>query len=529
MARAQVAVAVFLWCTTFLWCTGARAQDQTLMFDGEVPSNGPDHFFVPFDVPEGIVEIEVRHDDMSTDNILDFGVDDPNGTRGWGGGTEEPAIIGVEAASRSYLYGPIGGGQWRVVIGKAKINMMPALYHLEVVLRQTATLPPQPERTPYMPAPALTTEARWYAGDFHTHSYDSTDARPPLEEMIVFAQGHGLDFIAITDHNNHAALSRFASVQANHADFLLVPGVEFTTYAGHANAIGATTFVDHKIGLPGVTIEGAAQQYRDQGAFFSINHPALDIGDLCIGCAWKHDLALELIDGMEIETGGFSQSGYLFTEVAIKKWDALCAQGRHVVAMGGSDDHDAGVDEGNFGSPISNPTTMVYAESLSVEGILAGLRAGRTVVKLQDANDPMIELSPDVPADGDTVRAEAFTLHVRVTGGTGDTLNIVADGAVHSEIAIDADPFDTDVAIEAPLEGESRWRAEVWNADGDPRTVTSHVWAAYQAGVRGGTTPTEAAGGCGCRLGHERGTIGWLTLIAGLGFIVVRRRTIPTP
>jgi hypothetical protein len=46
------------------------------------------------------------NDDNAVD-VLDFGVEDPQGFRGWGGGNVEPAVIGVQAASRSYLPGPL--------------------------------------------------------------------------------------------------------------------------------------------------------------------------------------------------------------------------------------------------------------------------------------------------------------------------------------------------------------------------------------------------------------------------------------
>src|SRR5690606_24207361 len=111
------------------------ASAEPIVFDGEVPADGPDHFFLDFDVPEGTQEIEVRHDDLSEANILDLGLDDPNGYRGWGGGTTEPAIVGVNAASRAYVPGPIPAGKWRVVVGKAKLVESPARYHVEVELR----------------------------------------------------------------------------------------------------------------------------------------------------------------------------------------------------------------------------------------------------------------------------------------------------------------------------------------------------------------------------------------------------------
>ena len=68
-----------------------------LLFEGTVPDGPETHFFVPFEVTdEDIVEIVVCHDDLSSANILDWGLDDPNGFRGWGGGNSEPAIVGIE-------------------------------------------------------------------------------------------------------------------------------------------------------------------------------------------------------------------------------------------------------------------------------------------------------------------------------------------------------------------------------------------------------------------------------------------------
>ncbi|MDJ0787267.1 MAG: hypothetical protein QNK05_10710, partial [Myxococcota bacterium] len=94
--------------------TGASA-DITIPLQGIVPSGPETHFFLPFEVPEGIVEIEIQHDDLSTANILDWGLDDPDGFRGWGGGKSEAAVVGVDAASPSYLPGPIPAGTWEVV------------------------------------------------------------------------------------------------------------------------------------------------------------------------------------------------------------------------------------------------------------------------------------------------------------------------------------------------------------------------------------------------------------------------------
>lgn len=468
-----------LFCCTILatltLAAPARAGETKLVLDGQVPDGGLDHFFVPFEVPPGTVEIEVQHDDLSEDNILDWGLDDPAGFRGWGGGNSEPAVVGLAAASRSYLAGPITAGEWRVVIGKAKLVDIPASFALTVILRDTGTQAPQPERAPYHPFAGLGGGPRWYAGDFHVHSRESGDAKPPLAEIAALARSRGLDFVEISDHNTLSQLEFFAAAQAAQTDLLFVPGSEFTTYAGHANAIGATLWVDHKIGQLGVTIAAAAEAYAAQGALFSINHPALDLGDVCIGCAWKHEIPAGLA-AVEVATGGLDKAGKFLTDDAIAFWDGLCGEGRHLAAIGGSDDHRAGVDLGAFDSPVGDPTTMVYADELSTPALLAGIAAGRTVVKLQGPGDPMVELAADTPLIGDTITADQVTLRATVTGApAGSSVRFVHNGNAGPPTAIDEDPFVATIVASAPDGGEDRWRAEVI-VDGKPRTITSHLW-----------------------------------------------------
>ena len=44
-----------------------------------------------------------------------------------------------------------------------------------------------------------------------------------------------------------------------------------------------------------------------QGGIFIVNHPMLDLGDACIGCAWKHvdDTPWDEVSGIEVITGNF--------------------------------------------------------------------------------------------------------------------------------------------------------------------------------------------------------------------------------
>jgi MYXO-CTERM domain-containing protein len=493
---------------------------EPIVLEGEVPEEGR-FFDVPFEVPPGTVELEVRHDDLASENVLDWGLEDPNGFRGYGGGNEEPAIVGERAASRSYLAGPLPAGMWRVTVGKAKIGKTPARYRIELHLRQTATLPPQPERQPYRPAAALRSEARWYAGDFHVHSLESGDARAPLDDLARFARGQGLDFVHLSDHNTTSTLDFLAQAQARHPELLLVPGVEYTTYSGHANAVGATAYVSPRLG-EGITLEEALRAYARQGALVSINHPTYDLGSQCIGCAWQLAVPREGFSAMEIGTGGWDKLGRFFSESAIAYWDWLLAQGHHLAAIGGSDDHRAGVDLNDTQSPISEPTTLVYARELSVEALLEGVRTGRTVVKLQGPEDPMVELDSEVPPTGDTVLAEGTRLSARITGGLGYEVRFVHNGVRLPPARVTSDPFVLERDVVAPESAEDRYRVEVW-VNGRPRTVTSHLWIARTMEARGVPGPVprvEESSGCGC--GAAPG--GWTAVVALAGLALWARR-----
>ena len=494
----------------------AQAAETTIDLSGAVAEDEYRHFSIPFEVPAGTLEIAVQQQSLVAKNILDFGIMDPTRAwRGWGGSRIEDVVINEKAATRSHVPGPIQPGTWQIVVGEAAVPVKPATFSLVVTLRDTVTLPPQTDRKPYVPSPPLSTEARWYAGDFHVHSIESNDASPTFDEIADYAKGRGLDFVHISDHNIHTQLDYLTDAQAKHPTLLFVPGAEYTTYWGHASAVGATQWVDDRTELPGHGIVQAVEQYREQGAFFSINHPELRLGDQCIGCAWEQDLPVEYVDGVEIGTGKLA----VFNEDAVLFWDELSKSGRHIVALAGSDDHSAGTNTSPTSSPIGSPTTMVFATELSVAGIMAGLRAGRTVVKLSGPMDPMIEVVSSVAPEGDTVKAKTTKLTATVTGGIGHTVRWVKNGQVQPDVAVEADPQVIELEVTAPESGEDRWRAEAL-INGRRRTVTSHLFIAPPAAG----ASEESDSGCGCRMRGPGAplSLGALALLLVLG--LSRRR-----
>lgn len=205
-------------------------------FTSDLPYTALDFFTVPFAVPPGVAEIQVEHlrTDLNTTNILDWGLLGPGGAfRGWGGGNTEPAIVGVNATSRSYLLnGVIEAGEWAVLVGKPRIATPPCSYSINITLLDTPTLPAQPQRQPYVPSPPLDLPPAltWYSGDFHVHSFQSGDAflNATHDEIAAFARTQGLDFVHFSEHNTVATASFLVDAQSRHEDILLLPGVEYT-------------------------------------------------------------------------------------------------------------------------------------------------------------------------------------------------------------------------------------------------------------------------------------------------------------
>ncbi|MBW2551292.1 MAG: CehA/McbA family metallohydrolase [Deltaproteobacteria bacterium] len=507
-----------------LAANSAHAQEMPTFHHGGIAPDGPEaFFFVEFEVPEDIVEIEVRHANLTPGNNLDWGLDDPNGFRGWGGGKGQPALVGVDAAWPSYIPGPIPAGTWKVWIGKANIVETPALYEFDVFLRTEATVESQ-MRAPYEDPGVLDSEARWYAGDFHVHTRHS-DGPPSIRETLEFAEGVGLDFIMLSEHNTNSGLTLYKSVQPDFPTLLIIPGVEWTTYHGHANAIGAIEWVDFKVGVGGVTVEGAIQAYQDQGALFSINHPTVPGDDFCIGCPWEYEVDPTTVDGLETQGGPWNANAF---------WEQMCANGSHAVSVGGSDDHNAG--QGNLDnplySPIGAPVTMVFAEDLSVDAIMDGVRAGRTVIKVNNIDDPMLETELAGDRVGDTVFADTAILSVTVTDGVGNDLQVIKNGAVVDSVPITTNPFTHERSVDAPAEGEDRYRHQIVLGV-EPTTIGSYVWlrAADETSMPdggvpdGGTEPGESSSGCNCRIASTSDyDTGFLLAVLALGAWYWRRR-----
>lgn len=512
---------------TSVFCADVGA----LHFEGTVTADGGDYLAIPFTVPAGVVEVKIAHTDNSRRNVLDFGLWRADGTwRGWGGGNAEDIVIGTTAASRSYVAGPVEG-DWELIVGKALIAESPAPYVVDVTFRDAPTIT-EPERAPWTDV-TLAAGPRWVKGDFHVHSRESGDSRAELPAVALFARDRGLDFIVISDHNTITQHTRFAAMQAAYPSLLFVRGAEMTTYGGHGNALGVTTYIDHRVGFRGRTAAQVIDEIDAAGGVFIINHMRLAGGGACIGCQWVHaDTPWDKVRGVELATGPYAFNERFVVPGILDDVDAKMDEGATIAFVTGSDDHDAGGGDlaDMYYAPIGTPTTRVYAASLSEADVIAGVRAGRTVVNLRGPDDPTVDLTiqdlhgEDGGMIGDTVAASALRVTAHVVGGTAPetTIRVVQDGRRLPAVAVDSADVTHEWLIAVPQDrARTRVRLEL-EEDHRRVVVTSHAFATYEDGP--GLPPPDGGGldagavdalgaaagtgggGCGCRVAGRQAT-----------------------
>jgi hypothetical protein len=427
---------------------------------------------LPFEVPPEIVRLHVCYEvsrQLSADkagwqegNVVDIGLFDPRGAefltargfRGWSGTSRQEFTIAASEASPGYLPGSIQPGTWHVVLGLYQLAPEGCDYRVVVTLegdKEAGSREQRSKGAEERGSGGAGDGPRWYRGDLHAHTWHS-DGSAPLADLVAAAHAQGLDFIGVTEHNTVSHLP----LLANHTtpDLLLIPGVEVSTYHGHANVWPADGFVEFRCWGDGQMAQ-VREAVRARGALFSVNHPKDD------GPPWAFG---DLFDPDCIEVWG--SPWFISNYQSLGVWDAQLRQGKRITAVGGSDKHQ-GPFTGELGwYEVGNPCTHVFAESLSTPDIVAGIRAGHVFIS-EGPTGPQVELTAeDVHTGqratmGDDLHVPAgadLRLRCRVRGGAGNVLRLVSAQAIHEAAIIDDDfTYEHQVVVT----GDTYWRPEV--------------------------------------------------------------------
>lgn len=249
---------------------------------------------------------------------------------------------------------------------------------------------------------------QWYRGDLHVHATGASndtggDSYPSdIKEKAIT---NGLDFVVLTDHSNSTgsdadttyedpALFNMgpeftywdSAVLLSDANFLMVCGNEISPRdlgsepTGHIGCIPAnlSTFDQNYVftDRPRGTVDGAntLMQAGEAGCYKILNHPY----------AFNRWIAFDWTsfdyDAMEVWNGTIGYDD--FDKNAHQAWICDLLAGRQVSIVGGSDNHRVNTPEPSqvLDPALGYPTTMVFAESLTWDNIIAGLQRGQTAV-----------------------------------------------------------------------------------------------------------------------------------------------------
>lgn len=287
----------------------------------------------------------------------------------------------------------------------------------------------------------------WLAGDLHVHtpySHDSyggpDDDNTGLDEAhllgntvegnFLSAAARGLDYLAITDHNDIRSQD---DPGFGAGGVTPVRGYE-NSLKGHAQMLGAAKIYD--AGDKGsLAVSAMAHELHGHGGAFQVNHPAEGSTEFPHDVDWGYGYevvpkTVEVWNISRLYQPPFPSASS--NDDAVRYWEGWLDRGYKVAATGGSDSHYIWTSLSLLGSP----STWVYASENSEAAILEALRAGRTFISHQppSLNGPRLFLEGDSDGDrdfesmvGDSV-APGAEMRVLVEGAPGSLLRVVTDG-----------------------------------------------------------------------------------------------------
>lgn len=447
---------------------------------------------LPFDVPEGATRVDVSMTKSDENGKLGIGLFDARGSgyqsegfRGIFGEERSSFHVSAASATEGFVPGPMPAGRWHVVL---------AIFAAPVTaVSVTVRISFDPQGRPFRPGRSVGVvrdEPGWYRGDLHCHTTASSDAwgsgsAMTPREWADSCRAHGLDYVAMTDHNvisQNYFLARDAG-----EDVLLMPGEEMTNWShGHATVSGIDVgdWLDfrqkpqpHHLPDDHARIADFIRAVEATGGYAAAAHPS------GFHLAWQ--FAEEGIadpasrtHGWEVWTGPWGPDD----EISLMTWDRMLSRGQRVIANGGSDLHGVDNDDGFV---VGTPTTVVYADRLATPDIIAALKAGRAFITRRPDG---VEVYPTVTHAGRSAGmggsvygdvGDRVGVSVRVRRAGGLRLTVKGKGGVilhHRWLTSDDETVDLTVRI--PL-GGGYVRAEVrgWpdGLEGDMEAITNPV------------------------------------------------------
>lgn len=430
------------------------------------------HLHFSFQCPKGLDELRInwrfspaRAGELKT--LVTLSLKGPDGFRGAGHrhGDHHQVRLTAREATPGYLPGPLAAGEWTVTLhthlvvdvteGELSVVALSSASTEAHMAEPPVHRPARPEQT----IPTRQARGRWMMGDLHCHTQHSDGGWTPLE-LATAAVSQGLDFLALTDHNTLSGRAELG----RHYPGLLLPGLELTTYHGHAVVVGVPEYLDWTQLEPGRGMWELAAHITRLGGQLTIAHP-FAVGDpVCTGCAWTtFDLRPENTTHLEVWNGPWAGR---HNERALEYWYGLLSLGLRVVATAGTDAHGPAYLGGS--GFTCTPSTN------DIQELLRQLRAGETYLCGAARLEPAF-LAPDgpVPLGGEGM-AGSWEVSLGYTDlPAASRLTVTADGERLSQrlSAVGTGTLDRRFEVR-------RWlNLELRGPEGDLLALTNPVYA----------------------------------------------------
>jgi len=298
-----------------------------------------------------------------------------------------------------------------------------------------------------LPPVASLSNGVWLKGELHVHSRHSKESsNNPISKIISFSLSVGMDYVCITDHDNHVngdvAGNTWADPEFRSDSLLLLYGAEWTTTRGHGNVFSARPY-DHQrlydVRDQRDVVVGAIK--KELGIHLSANHPS---GKDHFGYSY------DMVNSIEV----WNSAIWSKNANAIMIWDDMLSSGRKLTGRGGSDAHHGTPETPDKATKnsyqakanyVGTPTTWVFASTRTAQAVVDALTNGRVCVSANPFA-PRVEFYADLDGDnkmdmmmGDNVKAtgKPVKFRVQLTGKT------VADSTYTINIIKNGNPFST--------------------------------------------------------------------------------------
>ena len=186
--------------------------------------------------------------------------------------------------------------------------------------------------------------------DLHVHSAASPDGRMTIPELVAAAKAAGLDGVAVCDHD------RVWEGEEKFPDFLLIPGVEWSTEYGHLLGLFVSQPMERG------SFAETAERIRAQGGLAVLAHPferSRDPGRIAP--------IAPLLDGVEVWNGRAERKNRAANAMA-----RIFAENHGLRPFAGSDAH--------VPQELGNGAVTLEVEEATAEAVKAALLHGRVKI-----------------------------------------------------------------------------------------------------------------------------------------------------